>query len=1233
MFQHFAPFFSAVCRTGQSGRAGRVRLAALLLAFSIFEVVCPHFAQSQTPRLVIQQGHNLSVEAVALSPDGKLVASGGFDNNVHISHAATGRLLRILYGYSYSVESLAFHPDGKMLASGSSDGTIRLWRVRDGLLQRVLRGHKSMVQALAFAPDGKTLLSGSRDETLGVWDISSGKRLQTIAGQKQNIVSVALSSDGKLLASGGSRLQASRPKLPLLCLWDRASGKLIRRTGKVYNAANWGESIRYVGFATDGKTLYANADEWSVVSGRRLRATGGELLGRDGVSTLRWKDGPKAPQFWLTRGAKTICRFDLRGLDGPPDEASGFPSIYDFRPDVGLVAGGTPNGGVYVWETRSGRRIATADPKRQRGSEVAVSPVGTQLALGEWDGNIGLIDYAHDSRTRADAGHHGMEALAYSPNGKFLVAGGQNGEIKVWERESGQLVRTLSGTAQVNALAFAPSGDLACGDIEGVITIWNVETGEDKSHWQAHDMIGSLAFGPQAADGALLASGGYDKTAKVWNPASGKLLWTQRTPDVVTGVAFDGDAHLIVAEWSGRLTYNDIARPGQKPQVAAGVAGILRLTLSPDRKFLVSGGQGGPMKLWRTSHLAPLPAQFAPNDRAFAFLPDGKTGVSLNMDGTLRFWRLSLAEQPATPPTLLAILACQPDGAWSVIDAQGRYDTSESGSANWLHWVVGDEPIALEQLKERYYEPGLLLKALGYNRAPLRDVPKLAEIGLYPDIASAALAPGGASLNVALANRGGGIGKVKVFINDKEFVEDARAPGASDNAPKLALTISLAGAPIIPDAPNVVKIVAYNRDGYLASRPETLAWTPPDDLAPPDDGDPDPRLYALVGGVSEYDNPELNLRFSGTDAQAMAAAIELGAKRLFGTERVSLTLLATNPKNPAAVSPTRANFEKAFADIRRKARARDVVVIYLAGHGVSLQRNGTDLYCYLTRDARSKETASLSDPQIRAQSAITSQEIADWLKRTRAQKQALILDTCAAGAAAANLLGRRDVSGDQIRALEQVKDSTGLHALMGCAADSVSYEASSYGQGLLTYSLLQGMRGAGLRNLSFVDVDTLFLYAAEQVPTLAAGVGGIQRPHIAGSNTGNLEIGQITAEDRPRIPLAFVHPLILKPRLQNTDGFIDDLGLEALVRKSLLSENPAEAGPTSPLYVDADELPGALRPSGAYTITQEQVTVKMTLVRDRERVKTVEVTGAKSDLPALAARLTEALLAAAQKGG
>jgi len=106
--------------------------------------------------------------SVAISPDGKTIASGGSDQPINLWDADTGKLLRILTEHSDSVYTVAFSPDGKILASGGDDHTIRIWEFQTGKLLKTLE-HLGPVKSIAFSPDGQTLVSGSTDATVKIW--------------------------------------------------------------------------------------------------------------------------------------------------------------------------------------------------------------------------------------------------------------------------------------------------------------------------------------------------------------------------------------------------------------------------------------------------------------------------------------------------------------------------------------------------------------------------------------------------------------------------------------------------------------------------------------------------------------------------------------------------------------------------------------------------------------------------------------------------------------------------------------------------------------------------------------------------------------------------------------------------------------------------------------------------------------------------------------------------------
>jgi WD40 repeat protein len=127
--------------------------------------------------------------SVAWSPDGRLLASGGggrdrgelfvWDVSNH-NACSSGELVQTLKGHPDSVFAVAWSPTGDVLVSGGSDGTIRWWNVETAECLRICQGHESGVWSLRVSPDGRWLASCGNDNTIRVWDLQSSGLLQTL---------------------------------------------------------------------------------------------------------------------------------------------------------------------------------------------------------------------------------------------------------------------------------------------------------------------------------------------------------------------------------------------------------------------------------------------------------------------------------------------------------------------------------------------------------------------------------------------------------------------------------------------------------------------------------------------------------------------------------------------------------------------------------------------------------------------------------------------------------------------------------------------------------------------------------------------------------------------------------------------------------------------------------------------------------------------------------------------
>jgi WD40 repeat protein len=220
------------------------------------------------------------VHSVAFSPDGQALATGSGDNTIKILHPETGSIRNTLNDHSGWIRSVAFSPDGQTLASGSDDKTIKIWHLGSGKPIRTLDGHSGSVYSVAFSPDGQALASGSDDKTIKIWHLGNGKPIRTLDGHSGSIYSVVFSPDGQTLASGSGDKTVK--------LWDWNRGKPRSILDDYLNSPH-SAPVLSVAISPDGQILASGSRDktikiWHLVTGKL-------------INTLRHSDSVQSVAF------------------------------------------------------------------------------------------------------------------------------------------------------------------------------------------------------------------------------------------------------------------------------------------------------------------------------------------------------------------------------------------------------------------------------------------------------------------------------------------------------------------------------------------------------------------------------------------------------------------------------------------------------------------------------------------------------------------------------------------------------------------------------------------------------------------------------------------------------------------------------------------------------------------------------------------------------------------------
>ncbi|KAI1737960.1 vegetative incompatibility protein HET-E-1 [Xylaria scruposa] len=565
------------------------------------------------------EGHSDVVKSIAISPDGRWIASGSLDGFIKIWDVLIGACTQTLEDHSDAVGSIAISPDSRWLASGSWDGLIKIWDMGIGACIQTLNVGYS-IKSISTSPDGHWLVLVSQKKFLKIWDLMIGACIQTIEHcyEPDWNSSTSISPDGRWIVSASSED---------IRIWDMATSP-YKKT--VISCHLWVScyDVR-IAISPDSHWLASGLGDGTIRTWDLATGAPQKIFGVDGNVDIR--TGPiviSADSRWLASGSNDRTNSTIRIWD----VASGaciqtlkghdtFMNSIAISPNSRWLASGSSDQTVRIWDISKGAYEEPQESRESRGISITISPDRCWLALQLSDHTVKIWDVATGTYSQTLQGRHAL--ITISPDSCWLASSSDDradGTIGIWDVVSGACIQTLKGHNDlISLIVISPNNRwLASRSNDQTIKIWDVITGTCTQTFKAYtdssgliNMIDTIAISPDSHWLASVSSNETTGTTQTWDRIEKAIeIWDVATgtckhrlkghPGEIWSIAISPDSH-----WLASASYTTIeiwdVKSGTCTQSLYGHShNIYTVSISPDGRRLVSGSGDKTIKIWDT---------------------------------------------------------------------------------------------------------------------------------------------------------------------------------------------------------------------------------------------------------------------------------------------------------------------------------------------------------------------------------------------------------------------------------------------------------------------------------------------------------------------------------------------------------------------------------------------------------------------------------------------------------